>query len=160
MRERAEFKISKEQRPDLNSRERQQLAYQMWQASLTADDIEELAEEKREAREAIEQYHAEKEARDQAALAAWPGNRRVARWIENRLRKAEVRYTRFDASTGSIYFETAADKLRVADHVQPVGGAYNTETGERGGQPTVDVTPWTADWRAAVEEIIQRELED
>lgn len=184
-----DFKISKQDMPELLYAERRQLQIERYQAyleTLTGEDKAEYdrlqaaqaaeeekqqqakakraarwckKQEQRHVREMAE-YKADLERfrRDEAAKAAWAGTKRVARWIQARLEKSGVEFKRVDAMTGSVYFYTRDDKLRVSDHEQPEGGAWNHELGYRAGEPTVNVTPWSANWRKAVAEVVENNM--
>ena len=89
--------------------------------------------------------------------AAWPGNRQVARWIEQRMAKAAVNYARNDADSGSVYFDVYdgdgdfAGAIRVADHRAPTGGGFNIERQARAGNSEINVDPHSdCPWREAV----------
>ena len=180
-----DFKISKQDMPELLYAERRQLQierYEAYCASLTGEDkvkYEQLQAER--AAEAEKKYereerrinrwykkHQREMAEEEKQLKLdienlklkdeWPGTKRVARWIQNRLEKSCVEFHRVDAMTGSIYFYTGDDKLRVSDHEQPEGGAWNHELGYRAGEPTVNVTPRDADWRKAASEVVENEM--
>mgnify|MGYP001600518954 CR=1 FL=1 len=108
-------------------------------------------------------WRAEVEARK-----AWPGNRRVARWIEGRLEKAGlgVRRNGYDESGASQYLQVSRDgeyllTVRIADHASPPGGGFSIERQERHGEADVDLYPGCGfDWREAVAKVLARTEEE
>lgn len=117
----------------------------------------------REEREAREQKEYEKWMREVDEKEAWPGNRRIARWIEARLIKVSVHFKRNNTLGGSIYFELRdanddyCGDLRVADHCSPCGGGYNVEKQDRSyGDADIDCNPHSEiDWEAAVAKAVE-----
>lgn len=95
------------------------------------------------------------------AIQAWPGTRRMARWMEGRIKKAEIPYRRHEAATGSIYFYLGDDdvKLRVSNHEAAEGGGYRGQD-ELGDQhydeAHGDVNPFNqSQWREVVRTAIE-----
>jgi len=161
--------IRKEECPELNATERKRLAnrrwrgaVEQWKADLSAEQREAYDVERRAEAEANRAREAEEERRWSEYLErkqAWPGTGRVARWIENRLRKAGIEYRRspdyLPAVGESVYFYLGDGRtIRVSDHPQPEWGGYKGRGAagdERYGPADMSIDPWTGtDWREAV----------
>ena len=115
------------------------------------------AEAEREAeRRSAERRENERILAEAEAERAWPGTRRVAYWIEARLRRAGLAVERHEAATGSVYLAGEGVTVRISDHEpRPFGGyAGQDEYGNDAthGAADVNVWPMAADWRAAAAE--------
>ena len=129
--------ISSEERPDLNKAARNRLAREEYLDSLTIEQRN-MLEEKLRLQERGNQLQEEAFSERQRN---WAGNIKVAAEIEAELRGSGIAYSRQDALGGSIYFNTDAGTIRVADHLSPGGGGYDVNLGERHGNAAVDVNP-------------------
>jgi len=161
--------IRKEEYPALNTIERKRLAHRCWkkavaewEANLTPAQREAYEAEREAERLAVRARQAAEEERWAEYLerkGSWPGTGRVARWVENRLRKAGINYRRSPdrrpAPGESVYFNLDDGRtIRVSDHRQPEWGGYKGRGmagDERYGPADVSIDPWTGtDWREVI----------
>jgi hypothetical protein len=134
----------------LSSRVRNQMQSDAWNEYMQSDAGQRLRIIKRYYDIILQQEDIAQGALEYQLQQSWQGNRRVANWVENRLKTSGVEYRRIDALSGSIYFESGEFKLRIADHIDVHRSSSNT----RFLPTTHEATPFTARWSDVVENFI------
>lgn len=149
--------VPKEERPDLNARQRQDLARQEY--------ISSLGETERAALERLPALRASLKSQKDLAIGkarakskkAWPGNKKTADRFESGLKESGVPYSREDAAGGSVYFDIDGLQVRIADHEAPPGGGFSQELQRRMGEADIDVNPYSnLDWQSALQRVTGR----
>lgn len=149
--------VPKEEAPSLNSKQRQDMARKQYLESLTEEqrnDVFRLPELR--TRLESEESLAEGKQRNEKRKA-WLGNKLVARYFENRLKKEGISYSRQDADGGSIYFDVNGEKVRIADHEAPTGGGFSQERQQRMGDADIDINPYSGvKWQDAFSRVARQ----